>query len=138
VIETIRDSDTFCRLLVHGPEDLLVDIALDSAPGRPATASTLGPTFAPEELVGRKVVALFDRAAPRDFVDVFMLSKRFTPAELLRLAAEVDAGFDVAVFADMVAILGRYSDVDLDVGQVDFAALRRFFGELLDRLRDTH
>jgi hypothetical protein len=67
-----------------------------------------------------------------------MLSKRFTPAELLRLAAEVDAGFDVAVFADMVAILGRYSDVDLDVGQVDFAALRRFFGELLDRLRDTH
>jgi hypothetical protein len=72
VIETIRDSDTFCRLLVHGPEDLLVDIALDSAPGRPATASILGPTFAPEELVGRKVVALFDRAAPRDFVDVFM------------------------------------------------------------------
>jgi hypothetical protein len=138
VIETIRDSDTFCRLLVHGPEDLLVDIALDSAPGRPATASTLGPTFAPEELVGRKVVALFDRAAPRDLVDVFMLSKRFTPAELSRLAAEVDAGFDVAVFADMVAILGRYSDVDLDVGQVDFAALRRFFGELLDRLRDTH
>jgi hypothetical protein len=56
----------------------------------------------------------------------------------MRIAAEVDAGFDVAVFADMVAILGRYSDVDLDVGQVDFAALRRFFGELLDRLRDTH
>lgn len=30
-VDTIRANDTFCRLLVHGPEDLLVDIALDSA-----------------------------------------------------------------------------------------------------------
>jgi hypothetical protein len=54
-VEDIQDSETYCRLLLHGPEDLLVDIALDSAPGRPATASIAGPTFAPEELAGRKV-----------------------------------------------------------------------------------
>jgi hypothetical protein len=77
-VETIRDGDTFCRLLVHGPEDLLVDIALDSAPGRPATVSLVGPTFAIEELAGRKVAALFDRAAARDFVDVYMLAQRFS------------------------------------------------------------
>jgi hypothetical protein len=137
-VETIRDSDTFCRLLVHGREDLLVDIALDSAPGRPATASILGPTFAPQELAGRKVVALFDRAAPRDFVDVFMLSQRFERDELLRLAAEIDAGFDLPVFAVMIAHIDRYSDVDLGLGPISVSALREFFGEWLDRLRDTH
>lgn len=76
--DTVQEAETFCRLLVHGPEDLLVDIALDSAPGRPASASIAGPTFAPEELAGRKVIALFDRTAARDFVVVFMLSRRFT------------------------------------------------------------
>jgi hypothetical protein len=69
----VKDSDTFCRLLIHGPDDLLVDLALDSAPGRPAMASIAGPTFAPAELAGRKLIALFDRAAARDFVDVFTL-----------------------------------------------------------------
>jgi hypothetical protein len=101
-VEHVQDSETFCRLLVHGSEDLLVDIALDSPPGRPPTASIAGPTFAPAELAGRKVIALFDRAAARDFVDVFMLSRRFSKAELLQLAAEVDTGFDRAVFADMI------------------------------------
>lgn len=79
-VETIRVSDKFCRLLVHGQEDLLIDIALDSAPGRPPVVSVLGPTFIVEELVGRKVVALVDRAAARDFVDVYMLAQRFTGA----------------------------------------------------------
>jgi hypothetical protein len=33
-VGTIQESGTFCRLQVTGPEDLLVDIALDSHPGR--------------------------------------------------------------------------------------------------------
>jgi hypothetical protein len=53
-VDNIQDSEAFCRLPVRGPEDLLIDIALDSAPGRPVTASIAGPTFAPEELAGRK------------------------------------------------------------------------------------
>ena len=40
-VERVRDGDTFCRLLVHGGEDLLVDIALDSPPTRPATTSRI-------------------------------------------------------------------------------------------------
>jgi hypothetical protein len=54
-VEQVQDSETFCRLLVHGPEDLLVDIALDAAPGRAPTASIAGPTFAAAELAGRLV-----------------------------------------------------------------------------------
>jgi hypothetical protein len=136
-VETVRQSESFCRLLIHGPQDLLVDIALDSAPGRPATASILGPTFAPEELAGRKVVALFDRAASRDFVDVFMLSRMFPKPSLLTFAAEVDPGFDRSVFAEMVAQISRYADIDFDVGGVDVTALRGFFHDWLNELHDA-
>jgi hypothetical protein len=133
-VERVQDSKTFCRLLVHGPEDLLVDLALDSAPGRPASASIAGPTFAPDELAGRKVIALFDRAAARDFVDVYALSRRFTKTALLELAREVDNGFDVPVFIDMLKHLARYGDVDLALVDVDIDALRVFFQQWITEL----
>jgi hypothetical protein len=49
-VDVVQENDTFCRLLLQGPEDLLVDLALDSAPGRPAAVSIAGPTFALDEL----------------------------------------------------------------------------------------
>lgn len=66
-VTRIRDTATFCRLVVRGPENLVVDLALDAAPSRPPMLTFLGPTFDREELAGRKVVALFDRAEARDF-----------------------------------------------------------------------
>lgn len=134
-VETIRVSEGFSRLLVHGTEDLLIDIALDSAPGRPPTVSVVGPTFAIEELAGRKVIALFDRAAARDFVDVYMLTQRFTKNELVVLAREVDAGFELDIFADMIANIDRYIDVDLDLGGVDVSTVRGFFAAWIAELR---
>jgi Nucleotidyl transferase AbiEii toxin, Type IV TA system len=98
-IERVRDEATFCRLVIHGDDDLLVDLALDSPPEHPATASLIGPTFAPQELAGRKVVALFDRAEARDFADVFELSQHFSKNDLLEKASEVDRGFDRHFFA---------------------------------------
>jgi hypothetical protein len=121
----VQDGGAFCRLLAHGPEELLVDLALDSAPGRPASASVAGSTFAPDELADRKIVALFDRAAARDFVDVYALSRRFTKTHLLELAREVDGDFDVPVFVDMLRHLARYGVVDLALGDVDTCQLPR-------------
>jgi hypothetical protein len=129
-------GDTFCRLLVHGPEDLLVDIALDSTPGRPAAVSFVGPTLAVEELAGRKVVALLDRAAARDFVDVYMLAQRVPKEALLVLALEVDAGFELKVFAEMGANIDRYRDSDLDLGGVPVSELRAFFRNWFAKLRE--
>lgn len=134
-VEIVHDSGTFCRLVVHGSEDLLVDLALDSPPGRHPTATMIGPTFAPDELAGRKVLALFDRAAARDFVDVYALSRTFTRQTLLMLATEVDAGFDILVFRGMLAYLSHYRDVDLELGDVDVAAMRKFFQQWAVELR---
>jgi hypothetical protein len=53
------------------------------------------PTLAPEELAGRKLLALFDRAAGRDFADVRLLARRFGKDVLLTRAVQIDAGFDI-------------------------------------------
>ena len=45
-IERVRHEATFCRLVIHGDDDLLVDLALDSPPEHPATARLIGPSFA--------------------------------------------------------------------------------------------
>src|SRR5437899_1858902 len=38
-VERMRDSDTFCRLAIHGAEELSIDLAVDSVPWQPATGS---------------------------------------------------------------------------------------------------
>lgn len=125
----------FSRLQVAGPEDLLVDIALDSQPGQPPSMSVAGPTYAPQELAARKVVALFDRFAARDFVDVFALIHIYSKADLLGWASDLNPGFDRLYFVEALDALPRYTDLDLSLGDVDVAALRVFFAEWADELR---
>lgn len=135
-IKRIRDEATFCRLIIQGADNLLVDLALDSPPQQPATASLIGPTFAPEELAGRKVVALFDRAEARDFADVLELSGHFTKDDLLQQAAQVDPGFDQRIFAQMLRSLTRFSDQDMPTPETRIPALRDFFATWAKELEE--
>src|SRR6185312_1602058 len=91
-VRRVRDDVTFCRLVVSGEETLLVDLALDAPPQLPPSQSIAGPTFGLEELAGRKLLALFDRAEARDFADVYILVQRYGTATLLSRAAQVDPG----------------------------------------------
>jgi len=79
---------------VHAPPDF------------PASDTAAGPTLAPEELAGHKLLALFDRAAARDFVDVYLLAQRFGKQVLLARAAELRA-FYAAWRSELTA---RYED----------------------------
>jgi Nucleotidyl transferase AbiEii toxin, Type IV TA system len=76
--ERIHDGDTFCRLVVRSDDGtVLVDLAVNAPPDLPPSVTAAGPTLAPEELAGHKLLALFDRAAARDFADVYVLALRF-------------------------------------------------------------
>lgn len=134
-VRRVRDSATFCRMVVHGPQDLVVDLALDAPPSLPPTASVAGPTFEPEELAGRKVVALFDRAEARDFTDVYALVARYSKGRLLARAAELDPGFDIDVFCEMLATLARFTDRELPIESMHVPELRRFFADWAAELR---
>jgi hypothetical protein len=89
----------------------------------------MGPTFAPDELAGRKLLALFDRAEARDFADVFVLLQTYTKSQLLTWANDIDAGFDTAVLAEQLGTLRRFMDSDLPVESASAEQLREFFDE---------
>jgi hypothetical protein len=135
--ERIHDATTFRRLVVHlfSTEQVLVDLAQDGGPLSAPLVTTAGPTYPPEELGARKVLALFDRAELRDFVDVANVAGRYGKARMLSLAVEIDAGFDRAVFRDMASTLDRFTDEELSLLVPEPASVRRFFSEWLTDLR---
>jgi hypothetical protein len=49
---------------------------------RPIAQSPYGPVLAEEDVIGTKVRALGDRGAPRDLIDVFAASQRWSTADL--------------------------------------------------------
>lgn len=130
----IRDTATFCRLMVTGGEELLIDLALDSPPQLPPKISFLGPTFAPEELAARKLLALFDRAEARDFTDIYELSRIFDQTSLMERAATIDLGFTSDVLAQSIAALNRFKDLDIPIEPSEVPALRAFFRDWMEQL----
>lgn len=79
----------------------------------PATTQLdVGPVLHPYDAVANKVIALFGRAAPRDYLDVnaALASGRYTPERLLELAEEHDAGFDRPNFAQALQAVDRWPD----------------------------
>ena len=127
--ERIHDTETFCRLVIRsGTAEVLTDLAVNAPPDFPPSLTAAGPTLAPEELAGHKLLALYDRAAARDFVDVYLLALRFGRDVLLARAAQIDAGFDARVLADMVATLDRFTDNEIPVpGGLPASELRAFY-----------
>lgn len=134
--ERMQESPTF-RRLVLGTDDgdeVLVDLAQDARPLSEATITAVGPTYPPVELAARKVLALYDRAALRDFVDVANVSERYGREKLLRVAVEIDEGFNVAVFTEMLGTLDRLDDDEIRP-LADPSTLRSFFADWIETLR---
>lgn len=134
-IERLRDSSTFRRVAVHRDDDeVLVDIAVDSPPNGQPVVTALGPTYPPEELAARKLLALFDRAALRDFIDLHTLSDRFDLDHLVDLAGQLDDGFEPDVLSDALGSHTRYTDDEIAAHGTDPAILRAFAEACRDRL----
>ena len=83
---TTRDLDYFA-----GPDDAAAVQRFADAFEDAAKAGGL------EELGADKVLAIFGRAEPRDFVDLAELTRRVPFDELLALASAKDPGLDLAV-----------------------------------------
>lgn len=132
--ELVRTGEEFRRWAITGPETVLVDLAVDSPASSTPTLTIAGPSFAPDELAIRKTLALFGRAEPRDFVDVYVLHQRFDREETLGKAAEADPGFDLAMFAATLRTHGRIDDQDFpDVG-VPITDMRTYFDAWADEV----
>jgi hypothetical protein len=118
-----RITPSFVRLTVTADNDATeVDLAAD-ARMRPAEPGPLGPMLALEELAADKLLALFDRAQARDFIDVAALVERFGLNRLCSLAKEKDAGFSRTVLRDMLGGFNRFDQTDFGLDDTTYAEL---------------
>lgn len=105
----------------------MVDLAQDAGPLAEPTITTVGPTYPAPELAARKVLALFDRAALRDFIDVDRVSGTYAKEVLIQIAGSIDEGFDVRVLAQMLSGLDRFTDEQIGEFGVEPTAMRERF-----------
>lgn len=83
------------------------------------------PLLSGEELAVDKVLAIFGRAEPRDFVDLAAVVDRYGLDRLFELAAEKDRGFNPGVFADMANRFDGIPREEFLLGNNEYGALRQ-------------
>jgi hypothetical protein len=108
----VSDGDDRCE----------IDLAIDYR-ALPTGSSSYGPTLAEEELAANKVLALFDRAEARDFLDLVELTRHFELQALMDLAAEKDTGFDTAGFLEALSSLQRFTSADFGISEAEYERL---------------
>ncbi len=85
------------------------------------------------DIAANKLLALFGRAMPRDFVDVYFLVQKtgFAPQDLIANAQKKDPGFDLywlGVAFERIKIIGPSSpDILLLIEPLEFKELESFF-----------
>ncbi len=127
-VSVTRSSPTFTRLHVSANDEAIeIDLCVDAPAIDKPSMTFIGPTYAPNELAVRKLLALFARALPRDFADIWTLTKDGGFSELVAQAPLHDPGFDKLVLAEMIGALDNFSDDRIPVAGEDVEAVRDFF-----------
>lgn len=117
-------SDTFARLTVETEhEECRIDLAVDVRI-RPVEQDPQVALVSLEELAADKTLALFGRAAARDYQDVAALRRHFSWTALFELASEKDAGFRVERFLEAVAAFDRLDADEFDTSRAGYDRLR--------------
>jgi len=128
--DRVFEHPTFVRLRVTRGDDATdVDVSYDWQ-WRTSVATDVGPARSSEELGVDKLLALFGRAAPRDYVDVFVLSKEHGIDQLLEWAPEKDAGFSPYFLAEGLGHMVRLDRELFEVSDADYAEMVEFYAAL--------
>jgi hypothetical protein len=117
-----------------------VEVLPDGGRLRPRVTLDIGPVLHPDYLAADKMLALWWRARPRDFVDVAALLDRYGPDRLLELAPTKDAGFTVETFLDALRAIARLAPDDWaedGVSEHDAGRLREVFDSWRPRLASS-
>ncbi|MGH8887584.1 MAG: nucleotidyl transferase AbiEii/AbiGii toxin family protein [Egibacteraceae bacterium] len=112
-----RDLRSFVRREVSDGDQRWKSISPSiTAPSACKTASTVRP---------RSLLAVFDRAEPRDFRDLAAVTQRFSLGRLCELAREQDIGFDLSHLQQALRSFGRLTREDLAIDEDEHRHLIR-------------
>ncbi|MFG2275852.1 nucleotidyl transferase AbiEii/AbiGii toxin family protein [Streptomyces chartreusis] len=139
-VEALETAPLSARFTVSDPatgQECEVDI-LKEVFWRPVAQSPYGPVLAEEDVIGTKVRALADRGAPRDLIDVFAASRRWSTADLEEFGRrhargrfereDLQANLAGAEWTDDEAFAAY------DIGDATIAALRTWAVQWADEL----
>lgn len=145
-LEKQRGFRTFVEYHVkRGAESTVLQLAQDS-PFRlsPVVAFPEFPGLPVDNLIdmsANKLMALFSRAALRDFVDIYFILKtgKFTEDELIANAQKKDPGFDLYWLGVAFERIRQFKEDAPDMllldGSLPLQILKTFFGEWQERLK---
>jgi len=123
-VVTERSNSDFVRLHVDdGNDEMSIDIGI-SGRAFPPVPTAQGRLLAVEDLAGDKLLALFGRAEPRDFVDIHALAAHFELADLYRFAAEKDPGFGLEHLRDALGVFDHHPRQAFPVTDSEYEGLR--------------
>jgi hypothetical protein len=135
IVTVTRRTPDLVQMMVSGPdgETCKVDLGIFWRAREPVVLE-IGPVLHPDDAAAGKMDALFNRWAPRDFLDVYAIhtSGRYDRRQLEALLAEHNPGFDRAMFAESLGFLARIPDREFEAYGVDkehVAAMRAHFAE---------
>lgn len=126
-------------LKVPGEPDIKIDIVRDAPPhfGEPSVQTDGIIVDALENIAVGKLLALYGRAYPRDFLDVyFLLESGQDFHQLFTLGKEKDPGLLEAPLASMLRMITKMKPIDFpDTHEpFDVEKMRQFFLKLADEL----
>src|SRR5215475_3572144 len=130
---TVREGDRppfDHRFVVVEPDtgrECTVEVFADGGRLRGAVLLEIGAVLHPDDLAADKMLALWARARPRDFLDVAALLDRYGPERLLELAAAKDGGFTVATFRDALRAVTRLGLADWAEDGIDPATAQHLY-----------
>jgi hypothetical protein len=122
-VQRERQGESFVRFSVSdGRDQCELDLAIDYRALEPVETS-YGPAFDLRELGANKVLAIFDRAEPRDFIDLAQVTEHFPLQELIALAAAKDPGLDLAVLEEFLNRARVFPPADFELDGDSYARL---------------
>lgn len=136
-VKRLRKFQSFIELsVISSQERTVIHLSLDS-PYRfqPLILSSKYPGLKIDSLIdiaSNKTLALFGRATPRDFIDLYFLNKEtFSQEKLIALAKKKDPGFDLYWFGVALERINSFSketaDMHLLLKPLKIKELKNFF-----------
>ena len=132
--QALRDADMEVARRVDAPGFVRLEVSLNGETCevdlgndfrlRPEVSGDFGHMLDLEELAADKTLALYGRAAARDFIDVYFLAQRFGEDRLCALAYEKDRGFHEKHLEDALHAFGRLDKEMFGVDDATFRAVR--------------
>jgi len=137
-IECRRQSPGYRRYLIDGSLQLDLVKDVDFRAGAPELFTNIM-VDCKKNIAVNKVLAIYGRLDPKDYIDLYFLIKNenYDILELIKLGQHKDAGLEPFQWAKVIADAQTISVLPRMISDFDLKDLKNFFDKLRDKIIDS-